>query len=175
MLDALAFPLDSPRQEFLWLGMLSAFALGITAGLALVFRPRRVVRRGSDSSNRHMFRRSVEFDLTSESELPGTLPEKRMGLRRRGNPIQVWLAPFANNNASFTGMVMDRSITGLRIKIHTEVLTGNFLKIRSIDAPDTIPWVVIEICRSRQLGPGRWEIGCRFTEPLPWNVLLLFG
>jgi hypothetical protein len=45
---------------------------------------------------------------------------------------------------------------------------------RTTDAPDSNPWVQVElrICTACDKG---WEIGCRFVRTPAWSILLLFG
>ena len=51
---------------------------------------------------------------------------------------------------------------------------GTMLQVRVASAPETVPWVTVEV-RNSAPAEGHWELGCQFTEPPAWNVLLLFG
>jgi hypothetical protein len=37
------------------------------------------------------------------------------------------------------------------------------------------PWVRVQVKRSQPEEDGQWILGCQFTEPQPWSVLLFFG
>jgi hypothetical protein len=74
-----------------------------------------------------------------------------------------------------TAFVVDRSTGGLCLAWDRQLLPGQFLSVRAANAPDSIPWVQVEVRNSRRWGGDGWLIGCQFVEQPPWNVLLLFG
>jgi hypothetical protein len=103
-----------------------------------------------------------------------SLKEKRAFLRRQGKPIRIFLSNAEATQEPTPGWVVDRSRGGLYIVVRQPVPVGTFLNIRAAHAPDTSPWVRVEIRRCRPRGK-RWGLGCRFERELPWGELLLFG
>ncbi len=93
--------------------------------------------------------------------------------RKAGNRVEVYLT---DNPEAIPrlGWVVDRSMGGLRLNVEEPLSEGMILNIRPRKAPQTAPWLAIEIrsCRSDGI---TWEVGCRFVKPPQWNDLLLFG
>ncbi len=105
--------------------------------------------------------------------LEGSLTERRAAPRRRGNNVEVYLAEGPDRN-KLPAWVVDRSIGGLCLLIDNPVPPGSVWQVRPRTAPESIPWTPIEVrtCRPEQ---GEWEVGCRFVQTPPWNIMLLFG
>ena len=51
---------------------------------------------------------------------------------------------------------------------------GSEILLRAANAPDSTPWVRATICWVNKDGRPI-EVGCRFIDRVPWNILLLFG
>jgi hypothetical protein len=70
--------------------------------------------------------------------------------------------------------VVNRSRTGLALVVRQPIEVGTMLQVRADDAPETVPWVAIQVrnCRARR---KHWIVGCQFQQELPWDILLLFG
>lgn len=101
-------------------------------------------------------------------------PDRRACPRRKGgNRVEVYLADDSKQPQLF-GWVIDRSMGGLCLNVEKPLSQGTILKVRPRNAPQTMPWVPIEIRSCRPDG-NEWEIGCRFLKPLPWNELMIFG
>jgi hypothetical protein len=58
--------------------------------------------------------------------------------------------------------------------VHRPMGPGAVLAMRPADAPADVPWVHLEVRHCRRKG-AMWYLGCKFSEELPWNVVLLFG
>jgi hypothetical protein len=99
--------------------------------------------------------------------------DRRHRLRRMGNPTPVALLGLDSEQPR-AGYVLDRTSAGLRLAVEGAVPVGAALQVRAHNAPDGTPWAAAKVRWCLDAG-GRWEIGCQFTEPLPWSVLLLFG
>ncbi|HEY8506053.1 MAG TPA: PilZ domain-containing protein [Gemmataceae bacterium] len=162
-----------------WPLVICIWMLLTTFLLAILYRPK--PRPGPpvqasvtdfDSSRVRLYEPTVPGE---EDSLPPFLTEKRGSLRRHGNPVPVVLANDLTDSKPFLGTVIDRSTTGLRLTVPQEINPGCVLRVRAGNAPDTVPWVYIQVCHVRKLDPSNWEIGCRFSQPPPWNILLLFG
>lgn len=101
-------------------------------------------------------------------------PERRACPRRKaGNRVEVFLADESKQPQLF-GWVIDRSMGGLCLNVEKPLSQGTILNVRPRNAPQTMPWIPIEIRSCRPEG-NEWEIGCRFLNPPPWNELMIFG
>jgi len=104
----------------------------------------------------------------------GANQERRIALRRGGNPVSILISD-ANAQAQPTpGYVVDRSTGGLCLSVSNSVPEGTVLSVRTTNAPQTVPWVQIEVKNCRLVGT-EYELGCRFVRTPPWSVMLLFG
>jgi PilZ domain len=104
----------------------------------------------------------------------GSSKEQRSAPRRPGNPVSVLIS-----NADITcepvhGLVLDRSVGGVRVFLDEEAAVGDILSIRPTEAPRLAPWVQVEVRHRRQVG-HQWEIGCQFLHTPSWGVLVRFG
>jgi hypothetical protein len=72
------------------------------------------------------------------------------------------------------GWVVDRSTGGLCLSVPEAVTEGTVLSVRTTNAPNSVPWVQIEVKNCRLVGK-EYELGCRFVRTPPWSVMLLFG
>ena len=100
--------------------------------------------------------------------------DRRAGPRRDGNVIEALLSDAAAQASPETIWVLDRGCGGLRLAVNRECPLATILSIRTCAAPPETPWVAVAVRHTRPVN-GRWELGCQFVEPPPWNVLLLFG
>jgi hypothetical protein len=99
--------------------------------------------------------------------------EKRGALRRNGNPIPVLISADAAAEP-VPGSVLDRSRGGMSLLTASALPLGVVVRVRSMQYADVAPWVEVEVKHCRPAG-GKWLLGCKFNQPQPWNVLLLFG
>ena len=147
---------------------------GITsAGLALLVgtflskgRSRRLATSATEPTREHRPERDP-FDH-------GSATEKRSALRRMGNHIPVWISDAESKTQARTGWVLDRSTTGLGLAYSEEVKPGTILSLRANNAPETAPWVQVEVKRCKSDG-SHWELGCQYLRTPSWSVMLLFG
>jgi hypothetical protein len=99
--------------------------------------------------------------------------EKRSGRRRWGNPTEVyvdarlWPGPVH-------GLVINRSTGGLALLLQNEVPAGTEIKVRSAEAPRSVPFINLEVRHCRKAGK-LFLIGCQFCEEVPWNIRVWFG
>lgn len=111
-----------------------------------------------------------------DEELPAEVLEKRDSRRRKGQPVAVYVALDSPRAKPITGYVLDRSKTGLKLIVNKRHEAGCLIRARAENAPDTFPWVRLEVKRCAATSiRGKWELGCEFQEELAWNVLLSFG
>ena len=104
----------------------------------------------------------------------GSASERRAEFRRKGKHVKALLASEDGRQELGWSWVVDRSATGLCLKVDQEMSVGTILSVRPMNAPENTPWMQIEIknCRPMDI---HWEIGCRFVRPPAWSLLLLFG
>jgi len=131
---------------------------------------------------RHFINRSQEGNKKGQKSsdpdpfTQGSARERRGAPRRRGNPVPILVSDADNAVTPVRGWVMDRSGGGLGLELEEEgeVDIGTVLSVRPLDAPDTVPWVKIEV-RNRQLCGSTWRLGCMFVRPPAWDVMMRFG
>jgi hypothetical protein len=100
--------------------------------------------------------------------------EQRAAFRRVGNSVLIQIADKEGSSKALQAWVIDRSRRGLRIAMEGELFVGNIYAVRPMNAPPTTPWCDVEIRHCEQID-GHWEAGCRFLQPPPVKVLMLFG
>jgi hypothetical protein len=99
--------------------------------------------------------------------------ERRAGRRRWGNPTEVhvtwllWPGPVH-------GLVINRSTGGLAILLQQEIPAGTSIRVHSVEAPRSVPFIELEVRNCRKAGK-LFLIGCQFCEEVPWNVRVWFG
>ncbi|VTS03114.1 hypothetical protein [Tuwongella immobilis] len=146
-------------------------------GIAIFTKPRNKQRRSNvavqEFDNRPRLMSTADFQL-EQTSTPARGVERRTAVRRSGNPIPVLLTIESERMKPNRVIVVDRSTTGLRLASHENYPPGCVLQVKAENAPDTIPWVPIEICYTRWNGKY-FELGCRFAQTPSWNILLLFG
>jgi hypothetical protein len=104
----------------------------------------------------------------------GTKQERRGASRRGGNPIAILISDAEVRATPSPGWVIDRSTGGLCLSVNDPIVEGTILSVRTSNAPETIPWVQLEVKNCRLVG-REYELGCQFVRTPPWSVLLLFG
>ena len=113
-------------------------------------------------------------ELTSK-ENPFKAPqERRTSVRREGNPVNILVTLPEASTEPMTAVIIDRSTGGLCLSVPQPVAAGQLLNVRSTIAPDTTPWIAVEVrhCRQKE---DRWLIGCKFQRKLSWSELLFLG
>ncbi len=105
---------------------------------------------------------------------PRVVVERRKYPRRNGAPTPVLLSDGGDGDTPVLCSVINRGRGGLGIVVDRPYQAGALLSVRPVGAPADVPWVRVEVrnCRRRGL---EWCVGCRFTQELPWGVVLLFG
>jgi hypothetical protein len=111
--------------------------------------------------------------VTAQLGKQKSTPDRRSSPRRKGNRVEVFLTEDLKR-APIEAWVVDRSLGGLCLIVDKQLAEGSVWQVRPRQAPQTAPWLAIEIRSCRAEG-GEWEIGCRFVKPPQWNDLLLFG
>jgi hypothetical protein len=166
MLAHLAFGIDLQHWE-IW----AAPAIGLgSAGLALLVGHVLLGKR----------RRSFQPPVAESVAPPvdpfayGSATERRSSVRRRGKQIKVLISDAEALEAPVEGWVMDRSMGGLCLLVYRAMEPGSILSVRTAEAPQTTPWVQVEIKNCRH-NTNHWVIGCQYVRTPPWGVLLLFG
>jgi len=107
--------------------------------------------------------------------IKGSKMDRRAALRRGGNPIAVLISDADSKAKPSFGYVLDRSTGGLCLSVAAPIPEGTFLTVRTNNAPQTVPWIKVEVRNCRSVSEKEWELGCKFDKTPPWSVLLLFG
>jgi hypothetical protein len=105
----------------------------------------------------------------------GAASERRQSPRRAGQSIKVTIQFVNDQSIEFEGYVMDRSMGGLRLLVDRQLTHNQMLNVRSVDAPESVTWVQVQVRRINQLPDKSYELGCQFLRTPPWAVLLTFG
>ncbi len=165
MLAHLAIGFDLTHWE-LW----AAPAIGlVSAGLALL------VGHALLGKRRRAFQPPTAENVAHPDPFAyGSATERRSSVRRRGKQIKVLISDAEALEQPMEGWVLDRSMGGLCLLVHQAMELGTILSVRTAEAPQTTPWVQVEI-KSCRHNINHWEIGCQYVRTPPWGVLLLFG
>jgi hypothetical protein len=99
---------------------------------------------------------------------------RRKSVRLSGNQVPVAVTLDGNKESSWDGWVIDRSHGGLRLRVSQPFQVGAILRVRALQAPNTIPWMGVEVKNAREKSEF-WEIGCQFLSEPPEEVLKSFG
>ena len=105
---------------------------------------------------------------------PRSRVDRRTFARRPGNPVPIRVRDEACPAEPVDGGVLDRSRGGLLVALSQPVPVGARLSVRTPNASDDLEWIPVEVRHCRHTD-GRWLVGCKFQNELPWSVLLLFG
>jgi hypothetical protein len=97
---------------------------------------------------------------------------QRAAYRRPGNPVAVRLINAFDQPRQ--GWVLDRSSAGVRLAADGPVDIGRRFLVLPDAAPAGTAPVEVEV-RWCEEQPDHYQLGGRFTSPLPVTVLLLFG
>jgi hypothetical protein len=104
----------------------------------------------------------------------GSVGERRQAPRRPGSQVAVLVADALGQSPPYRGIVIDRSVGGVRLGVDQAVEVGTILSIRPAHAPPMIPWTQVEVIHLRR-ADGGWVLGCQFVQPPPSTVLWMFG
>ncbi len=106
--------------------------------------------------------------------LHGSSRERRQAQRQRGSQVAVLVTDDSGQGPPCRGVVIDRSVGGLRLGVDEAVAVGTILRIRPAHAPPLVPWTQVEVKYQRR-ADGGWVLGCQFVQPPPATVLWMFG
>lgn len=112
--------------------------------------------------------------VLSNDFLFGMEMARRQSVRRKGNRIEVLIGTEASQAKATLGAVLDRSLGGLGLVSVDPAEVGSKLYVRSMDAPEHLPWVEVEVKRCNAKD-GEWEIGCQYVTQPAGEVLDMFG
>jgi hypothetical protein len=104
----------------------------------------------------------------------GSKSERRLAVRREGSLVAVLITVGDGQGPPTEGLVSDRSVGGLCLRLHGPVVPGTLLNVRPRSAPTMVPWTQVEVRSCRQQGDV-WEAGCQFVRTPPWSILIQFG
>jgi hypothetical protein len=169
LLSFFAMNMTNPQNWIIPTAGAVSTGMALYFGYAVLGRRRQARASGPPSS-----RRGQDDAPTRDPFVFGSAAERRVALRRRGNPKEIMVSDAEVKEAPFQAWVVDRSTGGLCLSLGEEIPVGKVLSVRALNAPDTIPWVQIEVRSCRHEDDG-WEAGCQFLKTPSWSVMLLFG
>lgn len=112
----------------------------------------------------------------SDPFLEGGSHERRGAPRRRGNPIDVLLSDADAEIEPISGIVLDRSSTGLALELWSEgeVAPGTVISVRPRRTTANTVWtkVVVKRCEKRRTS---WVLGCQYVRAPGMNAMMEFG
>jgi hypothetical protein len=149
-------------------------AIGVLAASLAFLAGRRLAARPAPLPEKPVEEPATPFWAKTTANAKQPQQDRRSAPRRAaGNRVEVFLTTDAQVTPML-GWVVDRSVGGLCLSVEEPLSEGTILNIRPRKAPQTAPWLTIEIRSCRPDG-STWEVGCRFVQPPQWNDLLLFG
>lgn len=104
----------------------------------------------------------------------GSYRDETKSLRPTRGSVEVLIATSARPDNPVMSRVLEKSIHSLTLVAEEPVDPGTVAKVRPLNAPDTIPWVEINVNECNQEA-NEWRIACRFVKVPPYSVLMLFG
>ena len=94
---------------------------------------------------------------------------------RQGGPVvEVIIHNSPSTGSPWCGWVVDRSTDGVCFTSPESIPVGMVLSIRATTAPETVPWAQVEV-KHCLFKFGRWVVGGKFLESVPYDVLRLLG
>jgi hypothetical protein len=118
--------------------------------------------------------RVKQVTVSQPTPFPESRIERRQSPRRWGEPLEVFIWSNDASADSRRAWVKNRSVGGIGLSVTEPVPEGVQLSVRPTLVPEGVPWVLVEVKNCRPF-VGRWMLGCRFVDPLPDDVLALFG
>jgi len=116
----------------------------------------------------------VEVSPPPDPFLYGSAHDKRQAQRRPGSQVAILIADALGQEPPYRGVVIDRSVGGVRLGVDEAVAVGAVLSIRPAHAPPMVPWTQVEVKHQRR-ADGGWVLRCQFVQPPPSTVLWMFG
>jgi hypothetical protein len=156
-------------QHF-WLPLLVGIAVGVLAIATgnVVMRRRRRSRPPEPLKSQQ-----VPGPPGYDPFVEGSPSDQRKAFRRQGNVKEVFYK-LGDDKVARQGVVLDRSVGGLRLGLDEEIVIGARLLLLPGGASEMIPWTEVEVRTCRQIDDS-WETGCQFIKVPPWSILLMFG
>jgi hypothetical protein len=149
-------------------------AIGFACGCLTTLFVQATVRRAPQPPAAAAEKKSGNARKPTLQELAamGVSAEKRGTVRRSGNAVPVLVDE--GDGVLVRGYVVDRSAGGVGVALDHSLALGTIVRVRPSKAPDTAPWVEVQVksCRAEST---EYELGCQFLTLPPFNVLLLFG
>lgn len=106
----------------------------------------------------------------------GGFRERRRAPRRKGNTVDVLLSDDKAEVQPISGIVIDRSTTGLALELYAEgeVEPGTVISVRPRKGSGDLVWtrVVVRRCEKRR---SSWILGCQFVRPPSGTAMMDFG
>jgi CheY-like chemotaxis protein len=155
LLDVQMPGVDGPHTLQALAGMLPSLPCFFMSGHLGNYTEDELYRLGARGIIRKPFSLVAVAD-TLRGALPG--PERRSSARHTDRPIKVAVREGTES------WVKDRSQGGLGMWSVQPLPVDAVVDVRPADAPETAPWVPVEVRHCRREDDG-WAVGCRFVDP----------
>jgi hypothetical protein len=154
-----------------------AFWWVLSSGLILILF---LVGRRQWRSHRQVVAANVTANPETLTSVDNWLPyelqpgDRRNSLRRTGTLVRVKVIDPKKPESKIAGIVVDRSMTGLRVALPSPLAIGSTVQIRADSAHPDSPWAPIIVRNCAQVDDC-FEHGCQFETQLPLAQILSFG
>lgn len=162
-----ASALDLNLSAETWIPLVAGMAAGVLSIVAFRIVAARQRRRPAPAA-------PANETPAPDPFVHGSASEQRRAWRRGGNPVPVLIKIPTQKDPGWRGWVFDRSVGGLGLVVENAFEPGAQLSVLPEKAPQSMPWIDIEV-KSCRPGEDGFELGCKFVKTPPWSVLLLFG
>lgn len=160
--------------------ILAGLAVGLVFAVAVFGVGKLVTRHRQPTNSRYVKTgKNGEPELPADPFLYGMAMARRQSVRRTGNPTDVLVSFSESAQKPTLGIVKDRSLGGLCVCVkdleqESLAAVGAILRVRPADAPETLPWVEVEVRRCHRV-EDQWEVGCQFVNKPDLAILQRFG
>jgi len=100
-------------------------------------------------------------------------------LRRLGNRIHArrWANSVGVIVWGYPGkaVIVNLSQGDVTLLMDHPATPGTTFTIHPAGAPESVPWIVVEVRRQCRSADGNWFVGCRFAEEVSWETMVWFG
>jgi hypothetical protein len=159
--------------QYLWMPLLVGMGVGVlmiaTGNIVMRRRP-----RPGPAVAQHPSSQPTPGGPDYDPFTLGSPSDQRKAFRRQGNLVGVLYKLPKDDSPARPGLVLDRSVSGVRLALDEEVAPGTRLLLLPDGASDMTPWTEVEVRTCRPIDDS-WEAGCQFVKVPPWSVLLMFG
>jgi hypothetical protein len=98
--------------------------------------------------------------------------ERRAPERGWEKRVEALISGYATGSGK--AVVVNRSAASVALLVDQPAAPGTTFMIRPAEAPQSIPWVPVEVRHCRSAGKD-WFVGCSFEKEVSWETRVWFG